>query len=163
MRGSGAIPVLFLGLAAAAFGLIWATVRLTAPDSSGPAAFAAGAVAALVVLGLWAGLRVAVFAPVRRLVRGLRAVRESRSSDAGLGTGTSPLLGELQVECDGLVTALRSSRREARKTAQTESARVDAQKSWLEAIVQGVSRGFPTREPANHWPGLRSPYCRSRT
>jgi DNA polymerase III subunit epsilon len=36
---------------------------------------------------------------------------------------------------------LRVTRREARKTAQTESARVDAQKAWLETILQGLAEG----------------------
>jgi len=128
-------------LAALAFALVWGAVRMAAPDGGGPAAPAAGAVAALAVLGIWLGLRLLLLAPVRRLARGLRAVRESRSAEAGLGAVSSPLLGELPAECDALVTALRSTRREARKAAQAEAAHVDAQKAWLEAIVQGLSEG----------------------
>ncbi|MCB0307510.1 MAG: hypothetical protein KDI38_27345, partial [Calditrichaeota bacterium] len=72
-------------MAALAFALVWGAVRMAAPDGGGPAAPAAGAVAALAVLGIWLGLRLLLLAPVRRLARGLRAVRESRSAEAGLG------------------------------------------------------------------------------
>ena len=106
------------------------------------AVFAAGAAEASAVGAAWqAGQRFAT-RPARRLARGIRAVLESRGPDAGLSATTpAPLLADLPEAIDGLVTALRATRREARKAAQAEAARVDAQKTWLEAILQALAEG----------------------
>ena len=135
MTAGNRIALIFAALGAAAFGLVWGAVRLTGSAPVG------GAVAAAVVLA--AGLVVgrSVLKPARRLSRRLRAVLESRGSDGGVEAVRAPLLGDLAEDCDALVTALRGSRREARKAAQSEAAHVEAQKTWLESVLQGLSEG----------------------
>ncbi|MBP7242325.1 exonuclease domain-containing protein [Amaricoccus sp.] len=123
----------------AGFGLVWGATWLA--GGSPGAASAAGATAAAVMLAaVVVGFRLVV-APAARLARRLRALRESRSEDADVPAGAAPLLGPLAGEVDGLVTALRSARREGRKATQSETARVDAQKAWLETILQGLAEG----------------------
>lgn len=120
-------------------GLSWGAVRLAGgPPVAGWAAAGAGGLA---VLGLGLAMLQFAIVPAQRLARGLRAVRESRSPDAALPGISAPLLGSLAVEADEIATALRVARRDARKTAQAESARVDAQKAWLETILQGLAEG----------------------
>jgi DNA polymerase-3 subunit epsilon len=133
--------MLFAVFALTAFGLGWTAVALVAGTGGRSAALAAGAAAAVPILLLWRVAERKVREPARRLARGLRAVRESRTADAGLGPVRVPLLGDLPAECDALVTTLRNTRREVRKAAQAETARIDAQKAWLEAILQGLSEG----------------------
>ncbi len=133
--------LLFSAIALAAFGVGWGSVALTAPAAGAGPALAAGAAAALGAgaAGL-AAQRLAV-APARRLARGLRAVLESRSADTSLAPAPAALLDDLPEAADAAVTALRAARREARKAAQTETARVDAQKAWLESVLQGLTEG----------------------
>jgi DNA polymerase III subunit epsilon len=51
-------------------------------------------------------------------------------------------LGDLPDAVDDVVTTLRLTRRESRKAAEAEAARVDEQRTWLEAILQGLSEGI---------------------
>ena len=143
MTARSRIALLFAALAAVAFGLVWGAVHLTGSALAGGVA-AGGAV-------LLAGLVVArgVIRPARRLSRGLKAVLESRGSDADAGAQAvrAPLLGDLPQDCDALVTALRSTRRDARKAAQSEAAHVEAQKAWLETVLQGLSEGVLVCDP----------------
>ncbi|MBP7003172.1 exonuclease domain-containing protein [Amaricoccus sp.] len=134
----GAGPAIAAGLAAG-FGLVWGATWL-AGGSPGAATAAAAAAAAVLLAAVVAGFRLVV-APAARLARRLRALRESRSEEADVPSGSAPLLGPLAGEVDGLVTALRAARRDGRKAAQTETARVDAQKAWLETILQGLAEG----------------------
>ncbi len=135
-----------LGLAAgvgalAAFVAAWAAVRLSAPAGLGAAALAAGAVAAAVVLALALAGRARVLVPARRLARGIRAVLETRGPETDLPPVAAPLLGDLPEACGALVMALRGARRANRKTAETEAAAVEAQKRWLEAVIQALAEG----------------------
>jgi DNA polymerase-3 subunit epsilon len=141
MRRDGRAGGVFAATALAAFGLGWGAVALTAGGAAASVGLAAGLAAAVPVLLLWLAAERLLLEPARRLARGLRAVRESRSADTALASGPAPLPGGLFEECDALVTALRASRRELRKAAQAETARVDAQKGWLEAILQGLGDG----------------------
>ncbi len=124
----------------------WAPARSPGAPRAWPArrdaaALAAGGVAAAGAgLAGLAAIRLATV-PARRLARGLRQIAESRGSDAGLATASAPLLADLPETADMLVTALRAARRDAQKAAQAESARVEAQKSWLETILQGLTEG----------------------
>jgi DNA polymerase-3 subunit epsilon len=131
------ILVVFLALAAVAAGLVWAAVTLTGPA----APWLAPAIAAACVLALWLALNRLVLVPAGRLSRSVRAVLESRSSDTSLVPPKTHILGDLPARIDDLVTSLRNTRRDVRKTAQTESARVETQKAWLEAILQGLAEG----------------------
>jgi DNA polymerase III subunit epsilon len=134
--------MLFAGLAAVGFAVGWGAVWLAAPPGAGGgAALAGGAAAALTALAGWGVVARLVEAPARRLARRLRAVVESRSADASVPVAGSHLLGDLPVRVDALVTELRGARREARKLAQTEAQRIDAQKGWLEAILQSLAEG----------------------
>jgi DNA polymerase-3 subunit epsilon len=128
--GRGLILATALGAAAAAFGAAWA---------AGPWGAAAAAAAAVAGLAAWAETRLA--RPARRLSQGIRTVLESRSADAGLGAVGAHWLGRLVEDVDALATTLRTTRREGRKAAEAEAARVDAQKAWLEAILQSLSEG----------------------
>lgn len=130
--------------------LVWAAIAAGAGIVAGVAwlagaapgaATAAGATAAILFHAAWAMAQRMALGPAARLARRVRAVRELRSEDANLSAEAAPLLGPLPGEVDQLVTALRLARRDARKTAQTETARVDAQKVWLEAILQGLTEG----------------------
>lgn len=105
------------------------------------AAAAAGATAAVLFYAAWVMAQRTALGPAARLARRVRAVRESRSEDANLAAEPALLLGPLPAEIDQLVTALRVARRDARKAAQVETARVDAQKGWLESILQGLTEG----------------------
>ncbi len=141
MAGGARINGLFAGLAALAFGAVWAAVRFTSTGPNDLAALAGGAVTAGIVGLIWLAVARLIAAPARRLTRGLRAVRESRSSDTAMAAISSPLLGDLAQECDALATTLRSTRREVSKTIRSESARLDAQKAWLETVLQGLNEG----------------------
>lgn len=141
MAGASRINGLFAGLAAAAFASVWAAVRFTPPGTASLGALVGGAVAAGMVGLIWFAVARLIAAPARRLTRGLRAVRESRGADTGLAAISSPLLGGLAEECDAMATALRSTRREVSKTIRSESARLDAQKAWLETVLQGLNEG----------------------
>jgi DNA polymerase III subunit epsilon len=128
---------LVLGLAGLAAAAVFAIASLGGILAPWGAALVAGL--AVWGLGLWAQAR--VLRPARRLARGVRTVLESRSADASLGALPAHDLGDLPGAVDELVTAMRATRREGRKAAETEAARVDAQKAWLEAILQGLSEG----------------------
>ncbi len=131
--------VLIAGAAGGAAALAGAAAWFA--GAPGPAAAAAGAAAAASSGALGLAFDRLAFAPARRLARGLRAVRESRSADAALPATAAPLLRELAAEADAAATALRVARRDVRKAAAAEAARVDAQKSWLETILQGLTEG----------------------
>jgi DNA polymerase III subunit epsilon len=134
--------ILFTGLAAACFAAGWGAVWLALPaGGAGAAPYAGGAAAAFAALAGWAVVARLVEAPAGRLARRLRAMVESRSVDTDLPVERAHLLGELPERVDALVTELRSARREARKLARTEAQRVDAQKGWLEAILQSLAEG----------------------
>ncbi len=141
MKSRTGFTLAFAALAALGFAAVWAVVRLTAPEAPAGTAWAAGFAAAAVIGAVWLLAARMVLAPVRRLARGLRAVAESRSEDAAAVSVRAPLLGSLPEDCDAVVTALRSARREAHKRAQSESAHLDAQKTWLESVLQGLSEG----------------------
>jgi DNA polymerase-3 subunit epsilon len=141
VSGRNRIALIFAALGAVAFGLVWGAVHLTDSALAGGFAAAAAVGAAGVVVAR------SVLRPARRLARGLRAVVESRSSDPDAAAVRAPMLGDLPEACDALVTALRGTRREARKAAQSESAHVEAQKAWLESVLQGLSEGVFVCDP----------------
>ncbi len=140
MAARGGASALFAALVALAFVLGWGAVRLIGPGAPAVAWAAGGAAAAAAGLVWLAAWRMSTL-PALRLARGLRAVAESRSADTGITSVAAPMLGDLPEAADGLVTALRRARRDARKSAQSEAAQVEAQKSWLETILQALSEG----------------------
>jgi DNA polymerase III subunit epsilon len=125
---------LLLVAALLAAGLAYAAALFGGP-------FAAAAVAGAIVLLIRFWTEKSLLAPARRLVRGMRGVLEARSSDTNLGQLGWHALGELPETVDEVVTTLRATRRESRKAAESEAARVDAQKAWLEAILQALGEG----------------------
>lgn len=127
------VPPLALSLAVAGLGFGAALV-------AGP--WGAAAAAGLATLGYCTWAEARLMAPARRLARGMRGVLESRSADTAPGPIGRHALGDLPDAADAVVTALRTTRRESRKAAEAEAARVDAQKGWLEAILQALSEGI---------------------
>jgi DNA polymerase III subunit epsilon len=132
--GHGRARALLLVGAALAAGLAYGAALL-----GGPLAAAAVAGGFVLLIRFWTERR--LLAPARRLTRGIRGVLEARSSDTNLGQLGWHALGELPEAVDEVVTTLRATRRESRKAAESEAARVDAQKAWLEAIVQALGEG----------------------
>jgi DNA polymerase III subunit epsilon len=135
---AGRAQALILALAGLVAVAVWAAGALL-PQAAGP--WAAAVVAGLAVVGGGAWVQARLLRPARRLSRGIRTVLESRSADAGLGEMAAHGLGPLPEDVDALVTTLRATRREGRKAAEAEAARVDAQKAWLESILQSLSEG----------------------
>ncbi len=140
--GLGASAVLG-ALALAAAGLGFADMWVLVPEAGmrGAAVGAISAAAAAVAVWL-AAVRLSA-APARRLARRLRAVVESRDAETGISVdaGRAALLGDLPAALDGAVTALRHARRDTRKAAETGAARVEGERAWLEAVLQGLAEG----------------------
>jgi DNA polymerase-3 subunit epsilon len=132
--GHGRAQALFLLAALIAAALAYAGAHL---GGAWGAAIAGGAW--LLVVWFWADRR--LLRPARRLARRARGVLESRSAETGMGSLGWHALGDLPDAVDALVTTLRATRRESRKAAESEAARVDAQKAWLEAILQALGEG----------------------
>lgn len=137
--GTAILGALALVAAALGFGLL----RLLAPEAGMRPALLAGTVAGLAAAGVAV---VAVWlstAPARRLARRLRAVTESREAEAGLPAGAPgvSLLADLPEALDAAVTALGLARRDSRKAARTEAAKVETERAWLEAVLQGLAEG----------------------
>jgi DNA polymerase III subunit epsilon len=132
--GHGRGQALLLGFVALAAGAAYSGAILL-----GPAAAAAAAACVLALAWLWTDRR--LLRPARRIARGVRGVLQSRSSDISLGQLGWHALGDLPAAVDDLVTTLRATRRESRKAAEAESARVETQKVWLEAILQALGEG----------------------
>ncbi len=124
---------LVLACLAAGFGFALAFI-------AGPWGAAAAAALAVLGLGLWVERRVS--RPARRLARGVRGVVESRSSGNQPRAIGAHGLGDLPDAVELLVTALGTTRREGRKAAEAEAARVETQKVWLESIVQALTEGI---------------------
>jgi DNA polymerase III subunit epsilon len=77
--------------------------------------------------------------PAAWLARGLGAVLESRDPGTTLAPASRHLLGSLPERVEATVTALCAGRRESLKLAQAGASRADAQKAWLETVLQGLS------------------------
>lgn len=114
-----------LGLALALAGGIWG----------------GAAAAGFVVLGLGFWMERWISTPARRLAREMRGVAESRSAEVRLRPVGAHTLGDLPDAAEALVAALGATRREWRKAAKAEAARVETQKLWLEAIMQAFAEG----------------------
>lgn len=119
--------------------LLAAAVGFAATLVAGAWGGAAAAALAVLGIGLWVERRMS--APARRLARDLRGIAESRSSELRLRTAGAHSLGDLPDAVETLVTALGITRREWRKAAEAEAARVETQKIWLEAIMQAFAEG----------------------
>lgn len=128
-----------LRLVPIALTLAGAVFAYAAALTAGPLGAAAAAAAA--GLGSWALADALFRRPAFRLARALRTTRESPSVETASTGVRADALGELTDELDALLQSLQMTRREAGKAAAAEAARIDAQKAWLEAVLQGLSEG----------------------
>lgn len=131
-----------IALAAVAGLAVYGVVHLaTGAEGSHLAGALGGLVAAAMILA--AGMLVDAFVmrPARKLVRGIRALRESRSCDQGLPMPRHHALGSVPAAVGELAEALRTSRREIREATEKATEQVEEQKTWLEVILQSLGEG----------------------
>lgn len=129
-------------LAALSGAIVGGTVYAMAPASAamGLASTAGVLAAAMMVI---AGVLVdrLIMRPSRKLVRGIRALLESRSPEQGIAMPRYHALGSLPAATEEFAAALKNSRREIHQATEAATARVEEQKTWLEVILQSLSEG----------------------
>ncbi|MFV8834032.1 exonuclease domain-containing protein [Aquisalimonas sp.] len=138
------LALIFAALALASATLVAVTVHLVAPagsDIATVAALAGGAGAAALIMVAWFVLDRLIMRPSRKLIRGIRALLESRSPEQGLPLPRHHALGSLPDVTAELAEALKQSRGEIRKAMNDATERVEEQKTWLEVILQSLSEG----------------------
>ncbi|WP_290647657.1 exonuclease domain-containing protein [Aquisalimonas sp.] len=144
MQAQHQFALIFVVLALVAGGVTGVAVHIVTPPESDTAfagALLGGLSVATLVLIAWFVLDRLIMRPARKLVRGIRALLESRSPNQSLPLPRYHALGSLPDATVELATALKDSRQEIRQAMDRATAQVEEQKTWLEVILQSLSEG----------------------